>query len=198
MKTNFKEKDYLKKDKSMHWKTLKSQIQITSPWYKIKKDSVELPNGVIINDYYVGQLLDVSILFAITEKNEVVLVKQYRHGTKDIQLELPAGTFKRGKENPSSAAKRELLEETGFRANKLIKLGVIEEYPTKNSHLVHMFLAPKVKFTGKQHNDITEEIKTYLLPINEVITLAINNRIMVGSSITTILLAALSLGIIKN
>ena len=71
---------------SKTWKLLDSKVVLDNEWYKIRKDEVQLPNGTIIKDYYVSELQNVSMIFAITQENKVIFVKQYRHPVKDVLL----------------------------------------------------------------------------------------------------------------
>ncbi|MEW6680914.1 MAG: NUDIX hydrolase [bacterium] len=148
------------------WKLLKSTVVLDNSWYKVRKDRVQLPSGVIIEDYFVSELKNVAMIFALTKNKEVVFVRQYRHPVKEVLLELPAGTYS-AEESARNVARRELLEETGYMANKLIFLGKMLEYPTKDSHEINLFLAKDVVLTKLKRPEATEDIETVLIPINK-------------------------------
>jgi 8-oxo-dGTP pyrophosphatase MutT (NUDIX family) len=96
-----------------------------------------------------------------------VMVRQWRHGSKEISLEFPGGVFEPG-ENPQDAAGRELLEETGYQAGKIVKLGEFSPNPAIMSNRVHFFLAEDLVNTGRQNLDADEFVDVELLPFDEV------------------------------
>ena len=180
-------------DKS--WKLLKSTVVLDNPWYKVRKDQVQLPNGLIIKDYFVSELKNVAIIFALTKEKEVVFVKQYRHPVQKVHLELPGGVYS-ARESAKDVARHELLEETGYKAKKLIFLGKILEYPTKDSHEINLFLAKNVIPTKLKNPEITEDIEIVLIPIDKLLQLIKNGQIFVGGSIACIIKSLLNLDII--
>ena len=97
-----------------------------------------------------------------------LMVKQWRHGEKALSVEFPGGVIDAG-ESPEAAARRELEEETGYKAGKLTKLGSSNPNPALFSNHVHFFLAEDLTPTGTQHLDDDEFINYMELPINEVI-----------------------------
>src|SRR5690625_2365692 len=95
------------------WKTLRSEYLHKGPFGNIRKDSCELPNGMVIDDYYVNEYSDWVNAVVITKVNQIVLVEQYRHAGKDFFLEVPAGK-KEGNETHEEGLIREIKEETGY------------------------------------------------------------------------------------
>lgn len=71
------------------WKTLKSEYVHKNPYGNIRKDTCELPNGFVIDDYYVNEYSDWVNAVVLTREKQVVLVEQYRHAGNDIYLEIP-------------------------------------------------------------------------------------------------------------
>jgi len=96
------------------WKLLSSAYICKEPWATLRRDTCELPDGRINDHYYVLEYPDWVNMIGITEQNELLVIKQYRHGAGIIALEIPAGTTEAG-EDPKNAAVREMLEETGYR-----------------------------------------------------------------------------------
>lgn len=179
-----------------NWKLLDSELVLDTPWYRIRKDKVKLPSGVIIDDYYVSELPNVVLVFPITPKNEVIMVRQYRHPVQTILTELPAGTFNRNEENAQAAARRELLDETGYSSpHKLEFLGSVFEYPTKDSHKISLFLARDVAKTAEPNFEDTEDIEVIKAPLNQTLEMVYRNEIQVSGSIVAILLATHKLGL---
>ena len=103
----------------------------------------------------------------LTDQNEVVLVKQYRHGTQDVTLEIPGGLVEVS-DSPESAAKRELMEETGYMAFELVLLGTVHPNPAIQNNLCYTYLAKDVVLSGKQDLDDKEDIQVVLRPLDEI------------------------------
>jgi len=114
---------------------------------------------------------DWAIVIPVIETQEgkkFVMVWQWRHGSRCISLEFPGGVFEPG-ENPEEAAARELFEETGYRPQKIKKLGQFNPNPAIMSNTVHFFLAEDLKGGGKQELDEDEYVEVALVDTDEVI-----------------------------
>jgi 8-oxo-dGTP pyrophosphatase MutT (NUDIX family) len=113
-----------------------------------------------------------------------LMVRQYRHGSSTVTLEFPAGTVE-SDEPAKEAAYRELLEETGCRPARLIKIGEVSPNPAFLSNTVTFFVAEELELIQQQHLDEHEMIDIELVPVNEVIhsmgTGVYNNAIMVSA-----------------
>lgn len=101
-------------------------------------------------------------------ENHFLMVKQWRHGERKLSVEFPGGVIDPG-EAPEIAAKRELAEETGYEAGKLIKLGSFNPNPALFSNHIHIFLAKELIKTGNQDLDHDEFINCISLPIDDVL-----------------------------
>jgi ADP-ribose pyrophosphatase len=170
------------------WKILKSKLAFNHYWCKVRQDEVELPNGKIIDDYFVIIKPDVALILPITSNQEVVFVRQYRHGVQEILLELPAGTFDPSTESPETAAIRELKEETGYTATKVTKLATLYDNPVKDTNKLHLFIAENVIESGQQELDVTEEIEVVLMPLTSIMAKITTGEICVSGSISAIFL----------
>lgn len=148
------------------WKILESRYQFP----KFRMDSCELPSGKPYKAY-VFEFDSWANVVALTKNNEVVLVKQYRHGVQEVLLELPGGVVNDG-ENPLEGAKRELMEETGYSAGTIIEVGRIYPNPAIQQNTLYCYLATDVELTGVQHLDDAEEIEVHLVPLDELIEMA--------------------------
>src|SRR5262245_60957605 len=92
------------------------------PWITVELQQIRLPDGRLIDDYHRSLLPDYAVMFVETADGHVVVEKQYKHGVGAVTLTLPAGLMK-PEEDPLLAAKRELLEETGYEASEWRCLG---------------------------------------------------------------------------
>mgnify|MGYP006268809881 CR=1 FL=1 len=174
--------------KIQKWKTLKSHIILNHKWVKVRQDQIELPNGKIIDDYFVYPRPDIVLILAITENKEIILVRQYRHGVEKILLELPGGTFNPAEETGELAAQRELEEETGYIADRLMPLTTFYDNPVKDTNKIHVFIAENAQALGKQNLDITEDIEIILVPIAAIMEKIATGDIIVSGSIAAICL----------
>jgi ADP-ribose pyrophosphatase len=175
------------------WTLIKEEDVSPSPWFPVLRHTVKLANGNVIDDYYFSPLGDVVQVLPITKNNEVVLVKQYKHGMGEILLELPGGMQQKNKSVIESAL-NELEEETGIKttADKLISLGKIANNPTKLKQVTYGFILFDAEFNAVQKLDATEDIQIITLPAPQVLQMAIDNEIWVTDSLNFILKAALA------
>jgi ADP-ribose pyrophosphatase len=137
----------------------------------LRIDQVEIPNGNVFEPYVVETGTWVNII-ALTKNREVILEKQYRHGIGEVLLEIPAGIMDDEDESPLQAAKRELLEETGYTSDRFIEVGRAYPNPATHNNLTHSFLALDVEKVGQQDLDETEEIEVSLIPFDEFVSMA--------------------------
>lgn len=151
------------------WKILKHRKVFSSKFVNVYEDKVRLPNGKRINDYTVIEKPSYVIIVATDYRGRVVIIKEYKHGAKEIQLALPAG-LKEVKESPIQAAKRELREETGYNGGKFKYIGKINEYASKDMHNVYVVRVTDLKSRGKQELEISEDIEVKLVTIKDLKT----------------------------
>lgn len=153
----------------MFWESLGSDYVFDTKWLKIKKETVKLPNGKVLDDFYVVEGGELIAILAIDENNNVLLVKQYRHAVGDVTIDLPGGGVEKGEE-PIAAAKRELIEETGMIAGNVTKL--LTYYPDsgRTACVKHIFLATDLKKdTRSSHvQDENENIQWFHMSLNSV------------------------------
>jgi len=158
------------------WNILETRYIIKRPWLTARCDKVQLPNGKINSEYYVLEYPTWVNIIAITEDGQFVMVEQYRHGLQDVFMELVAGVVEAGEE-PLVAAKRELLEETGYGDGEWTLNTVISQNPSSTNNLTYSFIATGVKQIASQNLDETEDIAIKLLSEKEVKDLLISDRI---------------------
>jgi 8-oxo-dGTP pyrophosphatase MutT (NUDIX family) len=178
------------------WETLKSEMALDEKWYKVRKDTVKLPNGKIMNDYFLGLRGRYVQMVPIFENGDVLLVKQYKHGAGDFTIEMPAGMVNEG-EDPLVCAKRELMEETGYEGSTWKSMGVIHENPTKSVNESFWYVVTGLKESGEQHFDESEEIEVLKIHYKKLIEMIKSGEIITGPTIGALLLALLELDHLK-
>lgn len=112
----------------------------------------------------------------VTAANEVVCIRQFRHGSEKVTLEIPGGLVDPG-EDPVTAAARECQEETGFAADDLVSLGTLNPNPAIFPNLLHTFVAADVRLTGDVQNTDTEYTEVQLIPMRQVPDLLVSGEI---------------------
>lgn len=163
--------------KDMRWETLGSEYLIRRPWLTARRDTVRLPNGRINDEYYVLEYPTWVNVTAVTEDGDMVLIRQYRHGIGRTCFEIVAGVSEEGEE-PVEAAKRELLEETGYAGGRWTELMQLSGNSSTTTNITHCFLAEGVKKVSDQHLDATEDIEIYLFTADEVLDMLKRGEIL--------------------
>lgn len=157
------------------WKTLESRYIIQRPWLTARVDKVELPDGRINPEHYVLEYPEWVNIIAITREGEFVMVRQYRHAMDIVLDELCAGVVEQG-EAPVDAAKRELLEETGYGGGTWREIMTVGQNPSICDNITHCFLAEGVECLSDQQLDASEDIAVLLLSRAEVEAMLRENR----------------------
>ena len=159
------------------WKTLRSTYLFRRPWLTARQDEVLLPDGRINPEYYVLEYPDWVNVIAITKDGRYVMERQYRHALGTTCYELPCGVMEAGEE-PLEAARRELMEETGYSGGEWHKLMTLSANASSMTNLTHCFLATGIEKTAEPRLDATEDLTVHLLSREEVYDLLVNNKIM--------------------
>ena len=159
------------------WKILSTEYLVQRPWLTARRDVAELPDGRINHEYYVLEYPDWVNIIALTKDGKIVMERQYRHALGNTCYELPCGVIEKG-ETPLEAAKRELLEETGFAGGEWQEWMTLSPNPATSTNLAHSFLAVDVEKVSGQHLDATEDIDVYILEPDYVRELLQNNQIL--------------------
>ena len=158
------------------WKILASRYAIDRPFLKLRADRVELPDGTIVDEYYVQESRGYSVVFAITLSGEIVLVRQYKHGLGCETLELPAGGIDAG-ETPAQCAVRELSEETGYVGDAPEHIGDFATNSTGSNGRFYLYLIRNAEQLVEQHLDPTEDITVTTVPFETLLAMVRDGRI---------------------
>lgn len=176
------------------WRVKDSIRVLDHHWAKVRRDNCILPNGSEIDDYYYWEGGDFAQVFALTRESQVVLVRQYKHGVKEIVLELPAGLVEATDASSLDAAQRELLEETGFETSLWQSLGVLHVSSAKATTRAYPFLAQDAQLMSSPNFDDGEDIEVTLCSITEILNLIAKGIIRDANSIATCFRALQYLG----
>jgi 8-oxo-dGTP pyrophosphatase MutT (NUDIX family) len=153
------------------WDVLGSVYLSRKPWLTLRQDRVRLPGGTVIDEYFVLEYPAWVNVVAVTTDDRVVLVRQYRHGLGRVDFELPAGLVEADDASPEAAARRELLEETGYGGGVWRPLCVTSANPGTHNNLTHSFLAVGVQPAAPPAPDATEDIRCMTVPVADVVRL---------------------------
>jgi ADP-ribose pyrophosphatase len=175
------------------WERLSSERLVQTPYFALRSDRLRLPDGAIKDPYYVLERPDAAIIFPLTPSNEVVLVRQYRPPIERVELGLPAGLVEESEE-PEKAARRELLEETGYGGGEWEPLGSLASSPSLKDNWAYLYLAREVELTSPPNPDEYERVEVVLVPVGEMLGEIRAGNIVSSSGVAAILLALKALG----
>jgi len=158
------------------WKKLSSHYLHKGPWATLRSDRCEMPDGRIVEDYYVLEYSNWVNAVALTDDGKIIMVYQYRHAAGIVSLELPGGVVEAGESN-EEALKRELLEETGYLFEDFELLSTVYANPSTADNPTSCFLARNGKKVQEQNFDEHEELIVETFTIDEVKQLLADNKI---------------------
>ena len=158
----------------MNEKTLKDTTVFDGHLIRVHVDDVELDNGMVAKREIVSHPGGVSVAI-LTEKNELLFVKQFRCPYQEELLELPAGKLEPG-EDPFEAAKRELSEECDLTADNFIDLGVVYATVGYDSEKIYLWAATGLHEV-KQHLDAGEFLDVVKMPFDKALGLVMDGTI---------------------
>lgn len=175
------------------WKVLDKKVLLERRWLTITEERVELPNGTVIDDFYVAHQPDWTAVLAVTGQggpgDDVILVEQHRHGLGRASLELPAGVIDPG-ESPMGAAQRELREETGYTAEAWQPLLALAPEPARATHRGHFFFASGAVRAGAAQPESSEVIEVRRMPLAALSSEIASGHMIHAAHIAAVLWAA--------
>jgi 8-oxo-dGTP pyrophosphatase MutT (NUDIX family) len=148
------------------WKEEDHKKVFTSPVLSIRESSSRSPEGAL-KVFTVIDAPDWAIVVPVVKTprgKEFVMVRQWRHGSRELSLEFPGGVFEEGEAGIEAAA-RELREETGYTAGKIRKIGELSPNPAIMANRVHFFLAEDLSHRGDQDLDDDEYVDVEIIPM---------------------------------
>lgn len=159
------------------WPLLASKVLHAFPIYKLRQDTRQSPRTGKKHDFLVLDSGDWINVVPVTPAGNIVLIRQFRHGTASLVWEVPGGMVDAEDENPERAARRELLEETGYEPETMLFLGAVHPNPAIQNNRCHTFLARNVRPHRTQRLDTSEDIEVREAPWSEVARMVDEGRI---------------------
>ena len=172
------------------WELLRRTKVYSSKFVNVYEDKVRLPNGEIIDDYTLVEKPNIVIIVATDNKNNIVVLEEYKYGANQVLKTLPAGHIK-ANETAIEAAKRELLEETGFSGNRYVEVGILYDYPSKDIHKVYVVIVENIENIQEPNHDSTEQINFKLIPKMLLKDQIKNREWKISSSLAALTLAGI-------
>lgn len=177
-------------------KTLNEEYIYKGRIIKVRRDEVELPNGHKSMREVVEHSGGVCVL-PLTDRDEVIFVRQFRYPYKEVILEIPAGKRDHGEESPIECGKRELAEETGAKADKYTSLGELYPSPGYCGEVIYMFLATGLTF-GDTNPDEDEFLNVEKIPFDKALDMVLSDEIKDSKTQCALMKAAILLGKLRK
>ena len=175
------------KNRDLTWERIDSREDRSYGLFSVSIQRSRSPRTGNVHEFQVLTSPDWVAVIPVTPDNQIVMVRQYRHGTAQLSLEPPGGLVKAG-QTPEESGREELEEETGYRASTFELLGWMHPMPALFTNRFYVFLARDASATGRVKLDETEEIETVLVPVDSV-----KEYIRSGKITSSVMVAALHL-----
>lgn len=158
------------------WAELRREPAADFGIFAVERSHARSPVDGSEHDFYRILSVEWAQVVPVTPDDRVVMIRQYRHGAETVTLEIPGGLVDAG-ETPAEAARRECLEETGFRAADVRPLAVVNPNPALFSNRLHAFAAEGVERVGEVRNTGNEHTEVELVPLADLERLLREGRI---------------------
>jgi ADP-ribose pyrophosphatase len=159
------------------WETIHTASAGKFVVFEVQQHTKKLPDAEKEYNFFTLDTPDWINIIPLTANQEVVFIRQYRHGSDAISLEVPAGVVETTDTDAANTARREMLEETGYDSQNIVKLGVVRPNPALFNNRGHVFVAFDAKPTQTQNLDESELIDTELIPLADVTKLIATGEI---------------------
>lgn len=177
------------------WRTLRSRTVIADRWVNLRADDCVTGGGEHISPYYVLSYSPWVHVVALTEADEVVLVRQYRYAAGAWVTELPGGQADADDLSLEHAARRELLEETGFEAGAMQAVCPLFANPATHTNQLHAFAAAGTRRVGPPRLEPAEDsLQVLLVPVAELVPKLAQGFVGHAMQVSAILLGLAALG----
>jgi len=171
------------------WEVVRSRYIVDDPWLKLRADDCLTPDGKSVSPYYVLEYPPWVSVIALTPDENVVVIKQYRHGIRQFILEIPGGAVEEAENSIVAAVRRELKEETGFRAERFTEIGTISANPVNHTNDIHCFLAFNARLSSEPTPEPSEQIEVLQMPLDELVERACRGELRHPHHVATLFFA---------
>lgn len=178
------------------WEVVSESRLVETPIFTLFERTMRLRAGKkedrAEGDFYILDTPDWINVIALTEDGKIILVEQFRYGIEEPTLEIPGGMVDPG-ESPAESARRELLEETGYRSDSWKSLGKVSANPAIMSNYTHLYLAAGCTYRGAENPDEHERIHVHTMPVDrflELVTKGAVHHAIVVAAVAKYLLAS--------
>ncbi len=169
------------------WRTLSTREVYANPWMRLREDLAELPDGRT-TVYGVVECKPAVGVLPFLDEQTVVLVGQYRYVARHFLWEMPTGGVRAG-EGLEDAARRELAEEAGYAADRLVKLCAFDSSKSIVEETAHIYLAEGLRPVGGEADD-TEFLEVRAFPFADVLRMVEASEIRDAMTVVAVLHAA--------
>ncbi len=163
-----------------HWSFLESRVAYQNRIVQVQEDTYHFIPNDIVRDFTVLGFSDWVNIIPVTPEGKVVMIRQYRLGTRSETLEIPGGLISEEDADPAEAALREMIEETGYYSGEVVHIGTVEPNPAIQNNRCHTFLARNAVPVSSQNLDSTEAIMVELVQREDIPVLVRTSRITHG------------------
>jgi len=149
------------------WKLISSKKDRSFRIFDLRTDRAISPRTNKEHEFYVLESCDWVNVIPLTRQEDIVLIRQYRHGIRRVTLEIPGGLVEQG-DSPEETARKELLEETGYSASEMILMGSVHANPAFLNNRCYTYLARNVTPSGGHEPEEKEDIEVVIKPFKEI------------------------------
>lgn len=151
-----------------NWEKIGSETLGDFRIFRIRADSSRSPRTGKVHRFFVLESPDWVNIIPLTPTGNVVMIRQYRHGTEDVTLEVPGGMVDSNDGDPAVSAARELREETGYVPEEVVYLGSVAPNPAFLNNRCHSYLARNVRPVHDVQLDGAEDIEVEEIPLADI------------------------------
>lgn len=150
------------------WKLISKEKILDTPIFDISLEKAVCPRNGKTGGFYVFNIPDWVNIVALTGNNEIVMIRQFRHGTKTYEYEIPGGLIDPEDKSPAEAGMRELFEETGYTGDSPVIIGSVHPNPALQNNLCHTVFTKNARQISHPAMEDSEDIETLLIPVEQV------------------------------
>jgi ADP-ribose pyrophosphatase len=158
------------------WKVVNSEALIDNRWIRVHRKDFLLPNGIRVDEYYVVDKPDIVVIVPVRSDGKTLVMREFERGILDIGYKVPAGKINPG-ETAADAARREFLEESGYRIGRLEPVGFLDADPGWLTTRVHVFVALDLHEVGELQLDASELFEAEWIPFDELSSMVADGTI---------------------